>query len=105
MVDVIAGYLFGVLHGMRHALEPDHVAAVSTVLAEQRSARASVRFALAWGAGHGLMLVLVGGLLFWFRREMPPGLADVFELAVAAMLIGLGVRALVLAARAAKAAH
>jgi hypothetical protein len=101
MVDVIVGYLLGLLHGMRHALEPDHVAAVSTVIAEQRSARASVRFALAWGAGHGLTLLVVGGLLFAFRQEMPAGLSDAFELAVAVMLVGLGVRALFLAARAA----
>lgn len=99
MVDVFASYMLGLLHGVRHALEPDHVAAVSTVLAEQRSARESVRFAVAWGTGHGLMLVMVGGLLFWFRQEMPPRLADFFELGVAVMLIALGIRALVLAKR------
>ena len=97
MVEVVLGYSLGLLHGMRHALEPDHVAAVSTVVAEQRSARASVRFALAWGAGHGITLVFVGGMLFWFRKQMPTDMGDLLELAVATMLVGLGVRALVLA--------
>jgi high-affinity nickel permease len=64
MINEVVGGGLGFLHGMRHALEPDHVAAVSTVLAEQRSGRATVGFALAWGAGHGLTLLVVGGLLF-----------------------------------------
>jgi hypothetical protein len=100
MLDVAVGYLIGLLQGMRHALEPDHVAAVSTLVAEQRSLRSSVRFAVAWGAGHGLTLVVVGAVLLWIRGKMPAHLADAFELAVCAMLIVLGVRALVLAARA-----
>jgi hypothetical protein len=100
MLDIAAGYLLGVVQGMRHALEPDHVAAVSTMVAEQRSVRSSVRFAVAWGAGHGLTLVVVGAVLFWIRGEMPARLSDLFELAVGGMLIGLGLRALILAARA-----
>jgi hypothetical protein len=100
MLDVAVAYLFGLVQGVRHALEPDHVAAVSTLVAEQRSARSSVRFAVAWGAGHGLTLVVVGAVLLCIRGEIPARVADVFELAVGAMLIVLGLRALVLAARA-----
>jgi hypothetical protein len=106
MFGILLGYVVGLLHGMRHALEPDHVAAVSTMIAEQRSARSSVRFAVAWGAGHAAMgaghaamLLAVGGLLFALRREMPPGLADAFELGVAIMLVALGLRAIFLAPR------
>jgi hypothetical protein len=71
MLEVAFGYSLGLLQGMRHALEPDHVAAVSTMLAEQRSARASVRFAVAWGAGHGVTLLIVGGLLSWRLAGRP----------------------------------
>jgi hypothetical protein len=99
MVEVAVGYLLGLVQGMRHALEPDHVAAVSTMVAEQRSLRSSVGFAIAWGAGHGLTLVVVGAALFLARGAMPARLSDLFELAVGAMLVGLGLRALVLAAR------
>jgi hypothetical protein len=100
MLDVAVGCVLGLLQGMRHAMEPDHVAAMSTLVAEQRSARSSIKFAIAWGAGHGMTLLVVGGLLFCFREEMPPRLTDIFELAVGIMLIALGARALVIAARA-----
>jgi high-affinity nickel-transport protein len=99
MLEALLGCALGLLHGARHAFEPDHVAAVSTVVAEQRSARASMRFALAWGAGHALTLLVVGGLLFALRREMPSRLGDAFELVVAVMLVALGARAVALAVR------
>jgi high-affinity nickel-transport protein len=88
------GYLFGLGQGVRHALEPDHLAAVSTVVATQRSVRASVFFAICWGLGHCLMLLAVGGPLFLARRQVPAPFGLVFELAVAAMLVSLGLRGL-----------
>ncbi len=94
MLEALIGTLLGFLSGMRHALEPDHIAAVSTVLAEQRTARSSVLYASLWGTGHALMLILVGGSLYALRHQMPERIADLFEVAVAAMLIFLGVRAL-----------
>jgi high-affinity nickel-transport protein len=88
------GCLFGLGQGVRHALEPDHLAAVSTVVAAQRSVRTSVFYAVCWGVGHCLMLVAVGAPLFLARREVPETLGGVFELCVAAMLVTLGLRAL-----------
>jgi high-affinity nickel-transport protein len=103
MPSLLIGLLFGLAQGLRHAFEPDHIAAVSTMVAEQRSARASIFFAAMWGAGHALMLLVVGGALFVLRREMPQRLAHGFELLVAVMLIALGVRALRQAVRAGRA--
>jgi hypothetical protein len=100
MLVALSGGLLGLVSGVRHAMEPDHLAAVSTFVAEQKSPRQSVNFAMAWGAGHALMLVAVGGGFVLLGREMPAAVADGFELAVAAMLIGLGVRSLVAAWRA-----
>ena len=92
--SLLMGWLLGLAQGIRHGLEPDHVAAVSTMLAEQKTARSSIFFAAVWGVGHALMLVGVGGILFLLRREMPGDVARWFELFVAAMLVGLGIRAL-----------
>jgi hypothetical protein len=106
MFQVLLGAMIGVASGMRHAFEPDHLAAVSTLVAGDANgrARSSVRFAAAWGFGHALMLLFVSGALVLTRRQMPPVVAQAFEIVVAAMLVALGVRALVRAHRHA-AAH
>jgi hypothetical protein len=93
-MTVFLALLFGLLQGLRHAFEPDHVVAISTMISDQRTARARVGYAAAWGIGHAAMLVLVGGLLILFRTELPPRLDAAFELAVSMMLMGLGGRAL-----------
>jgi high-affinity nickel-transport protein len=96
----LSACLLGFGNGMRHALEPDHLAAVSTLVAGERSAKASVRYAAAWGAGHAAMLVVAGGALALLRTELPEVASDALELVVAVVLIALGVRGLAQAARA-----
>jgi high-affinity nickel-transport protein len=94
MLVTLSACALGFTNGVRHALEPDHLAAVSTFVAGEKSPRATVRYAVSWGAGHGAMLVLVGGLLAAFRAQLPPQVTDVLELVVAAALVALGVRGL-----------
>ena len=53
----------GFLLGLRHALDTDHLAAVSTVLAERPSLLASGAVGLCWGVGHTLTLLLVGSIV------------------------------------------
>jgi hypothetical protein len=92
---VLTGSLLGVLLGMRHALEPDHIAAVSTLMTEQRHSRGGALFLGAcWGFGHSLSLLVVGVLLAALHAELPPSLALAFEAGVVVMLLALGVRAL-----------
>jgi hypothetical protein len=92
---VITGSLLGVALGMRHALEPDHIAAVSTLMTEQRHSRGGALFLGAcWGFGHSLALLVVGLLLAVLHAELPPTLALLFEAGVVIMLVALGVRAL-----------
>src|SRR5262245_41777547 len=89
----------GSLLGMRHALEPDHLAAVTTLVSRERSGVRAVLLGMCWGLGHTLMLVAVGVVLIVLRAEMPPAASELFELFVAIMLVGLGVRAILQAAR------
>jgi hypothetical protein len=84
---------------MRHALEPDHLAAVSTLVSEERSSIKAALLGVCWGLGHTFSLVVVGSMLMIARAEMPARMSDGFELAVALMLIALGSRAIYLAAR------
>jgi len=91
--------IFGAAQGFRHALEPDHVTAVATVVVRDRRPMRAVAYAAAWGLGHGAVLVVLGGALIALRMKMPAVVEGVFELFVALMLIALGLRA-VRAARA-----
>lgn len=84
----------GLVIGLRHALEPDHLAAVATLVTRERSVGAAVRLGTSWGTGHTLALLAVGAVLTIARRAMPESLADHFELAVGLMLVGMGVQAL-----------
>lgn len=81
---------FGLVLGLRHALDADHLAALSTVLAERPTVRASTTIGLFWGLGHTLMLFCVGGVLLALNLTIPDALASALEFAVGAMLVGLG---------------
>ena len=99
MLDIIASSGFGSLLGMRHALEPDHLAAVSTLVSRERNGMKAAFLGVCWGLGHTFTLLLVGAGLVVLRSEMPASVSDGFEFLVALMLVGLGLRAMLQAAR------
>jgi hypothetical protein len=98
-MSVLLALIFGLIQGIRHAFEPDHVIAISTMIGEQRDARARIGYAAAWGTGHAATLLFVGALLILLRLELPPRVDASFELAISLMLMGLGARALLGALR------
>ncbi len=99
VIELMTSSGLGSLLGMRHALEPDHLAAMSTLVTGERSSYKAALLGACWGLGHTFALVAVGAVLVFLRAEMPARLADAFELSVALMLVALGVRAICLAAR------
>ncbi|HSF68812.1 MAG TPA: sulfite exporter TauE/SafE family protein [Nitrospira sp.] len=82
---------FGFLLGLRHALDADHLAAVSTVLAERPSLRASSAVGLWWGIGHTLTLLFVGSIVLIWGFRIPERFELIAESAVGVLLIILGV--------------
>lgn len=90
---------FGVAAGMRHALEPDHVATVASMSVQSRGRASLLRSAMLWGSGHGLVLVLVATALQLLRAQVPPRVDAFFEYLVGAMLVVLGARAVWLSLR------
>ena len=80
----------GFLLGARHALDADHIAAVSTIVSERPNLRASGVVGLCWGIGHTVVLLIVGAAIVAFKVNIPASIADWFELAVGMMLVGLG---------------
>ncbi len=80
----------GVLLGMQHATEADHLAAVATFCGREHSLKQGLRLGLAWGLGHTLTLLLVAGGVGLLGWVISPQLAGRFEQVVGAMLVVLG---------------
>ena len=99
VLEILTSSGFGSLLGMRHALEPDHLAAVSTLVSHERSTIKAAWLGLCWGAGHTLALLVVGVVLVVLRAELPASAATTFEFGVAVMLVALGLRTIAQAAR------
>jgi high-affinity nickel-transport protein len=76
---------------MRHALDGDHVVAVTTILSRERSLSKAARVGAWWGVGHSATILLVGGSIVVFRLAIAPRVALAFEFVVALMLIALGI--------------
>jgi hypothetical protein len=83
----------GFMLGVAHALDADHLVAIATIVSERPSTRRAAAVGAMWGIGHGAALSAVGAAMIAFHWAMPAWLAAWFELAVAAMLVGLGARA------------
>ena len=99
---VVSGGL-GTLLGMRHALEPDHLAALSTLLTGERNIRKAAWLGVYWGIGHTLTLLVAGTLLVVLRADMPAMASDLLACAVVLLLVGFGFRAIYLSAGQASA--
>jgi len=75
---------------MRHAMDPDHVIAVTTIVSRQRSAWSAALIGSLWGIGHTVTITLVGGVIIVFGVVIPPRIGLAMEFSVALMLILLG---------------
>jgi hypothetical protein len=82
--------LTALVAGFAHALEPDHMAAVTTFVSRRPDPAAALRFGVRWGFGHSAAILVVGGVLVLLDLHLPDGLARGLEFGVGAMLVGLG---------------
>ena len=88
-----AALSLGFVLGLRHALDPDHVVAVSTIVSESRSIRRSSLVGTSWGLGHTAALMIAGIAVIGLRLSISPRMALWMESAVAVMLVLLGLKA------------
>lgn len=82
--------LLGLLLGMRHATDPDHVIAVTAILSRERRLASAARIGVVWGLGHTLTVLAVGAAIIIFKLAVPIRLGLAMEFAVALVLILLG---------------
>jgi len=91
--SILAALVLGFVRGLQHALEPDHLVAVSTIVSEHKSIGRSSLVGTFWGAGHTASLLAIGVVLLLVRTSIPKHFEPWMEAPVALMLIGLGINA------------
>lgn len=84
----------GLLLGLKHALDADHVVAVSTITSQTKSLRKAARIGAFWGLGHTTTLLIAGGIVLAFGLTIPARIGLGFEFIVGIMLVILGGRVL-----------
>ncbi len=84
----------GFMLGMQHALEADHIAAVSSIAARRSHVGDIVKHGLTWGVGHTITLFLFAGVALVLGRSIPEHIERPLETAVGIMLVGLGAHVL-----------
>jgi high-affinity nickel permease len=90
MISFLSILAVGVFLGMRHATDPDHVIAVTTIVSNQRNSLRAALIGAFWGVGHTLTIIVVGAGIILFNLVIPMRLGLSMELSVAVMLIVLG---------------
>src|SRR5439155_995338 len=94
---VLVTIAVAILLGLRHATDPDHLAAVTTLIASgrERTRRLAARLGLAWGFGHATSLFAFGLPIVLFKAYLPARVQEAAETAVGALIVGLAVWLLV----------
>jgi hypothetical protein len=90
MLALLSIVLIGFFLGMRHATDPDHVIAVTTIVTRRKSVRNAALIGVLWGLGHTITIFLVGTAIILFSVAIPPRVGLSMELSVGLMLILLG---------------
>jgi high-affinity nickel permease len=90
MVGFLSILAVGFFLGMRHATDPDHVIAVTTIVSNQRNRMRAAMIGAFWGVGHTVTIFVVGAGIILFNLVIPVRVGLSMELSVAVMLIILG---------------
>lgn len=92
--SLYGAFILGLVLGIKHALDADHLIAVSTIVSDTRSLKWASLIGAFWGLGHTTTLFLSGLLVIGLRVTIPPRVALSLEFIVAGMLVALGARLL-----------
>lgn len=92
--SLYAAFGLGLILGIKHALDADHIIAVSTIVSEYQSLKWASLIGAFWGLGHTVTLFAVGLLVIGLKLTIPPRLSLSLEFLVALMLVALGLNIL-----------
>jgi len=93
-VNILAILTIGLVFGLKHATEVDHVVAISTIVSQHKNVFRSALVGALWGAGHTVSLLVIGVVVLSLRIAIPERVSGWLEFGVALMIIGLGISAL-----------
>jgi nickel/cobalt exporter len=89
-IEMFSLLLMGLGLGLLHALDADHIMAVSALSNRKPSLRRTLKFSANWAVGHGSVLILLGLLFFGLGIALPESIQQLAESSVGVLLIGLG---------------
>jgi len=95
----------GLIFGLKHATEVDHVVAVSTIVSQHRNLLRSAMVGALWGVGHTAALLFIGAIVLSLKITIPIAVSNWLEFCVALMILGLGASALWRALRKGREVH
>ena len=90
MFEILTFATLGFILGMRHAMDADHVAAVSALVSRKKSSQSATSLGLFWGLGHSVTIMGVGFAIIAFKLAISEALAQRLEFFVGVMLAALG---------------
>ena len=93
-LSVMAVLSIGLVFGLKHVTEVDHVVAVSTIVSRHKNVFHSALVGALWGAGHTASLIVIAAIVLMLRVAIPETVSGWLEFGVAVMIIGLGISAL-----------
>ena len=93
-LSILAVLSVGLVFGLKHAMEVDHVVAVSTIVSQHKNVFHSALVGALWGAGHTASLLVIAAIVLTLRVAIPETVSGWLEFGVALMIIGLGLSAL-----------
>src|ERR1019366_8841280 len=91
LINFFSILVLGFFLGMRHATDPDHVIAITTIVSRFRSVSYAALIGILWGLGHTVTILVVGGGIILFGWVIPARIGLSMEFSVALMLILLGI--------------
>lgn len=94
-MNILTTLMIGFILGIKHAIEPDHVIAVSTIVSKSKKIWTSSLAGIFWGIGHTITLFVVGMVFIFMKKEIPVEWALSLEFAVGIMLVYLGLSSVI----------
>jgi hypothetical protein len=91
-VDLFSVVILGMMVGVFHAFDADHVVAMATLVNQKAQKRQVLKYAIKWGSGHGGILLILGCLLAFVGVELPAWFVHYSEIMVGVLLVYLGIR-------------